>query len=90
MQRTQEEFAAADVYGGSPDGLVRATMRSGKLAALTIDPTAMGQDSTRLAAQVLAAVQDCEVRSAELLMRRTGPMNQAMEKVIGEIASPPR
>lgn len=61
-------------------------MRSGKLAALTVDPGAMEQEPARLADQVLAAVRDCEARTTELLMRRTGPMTGAVEKMIGEMS----
>ncbi|MFJ6199215.1 YbaB/EbfC family nucleoid-associated protein [Micromonospora sp. NPDC092111] len=85
MQRAREEFEAVEVHGSSPDGAVRATMRSGKLAALTIDPRAMEQEPSRLADQVLAAVRDCEERSSETIMKRTAPMAGAMEKMIEEL-----
>lgn len=86
VQRAREEFEAVEVHGSSPDGGVRATMRSGKLTALTIDPGAMEQEPTRLADQVLAAVRDCEGRSTELLTRRTAPMAGTMEKMIEELS----
>lgn len=85
MERARAELETNDVHGASPDGMVRATMRAGRLDAITIDPSAMEQDPVRLANQVLAAVQDCEARSTEMLTRRMVPMTDEMRRTMQDL-----
>jgi DNA-binding protein YbaB len=85
VERARADMETTDVYGVSPDGTVRATMRAGRLAAVTIDPSAMQQDSVWLANQVLAAVQDCETRSADMLMRVVSPMASEVERTARDL-----
>ncbi|MFI7608283.1 YbaB/EbfC family nucleoid-associated protein [Micromonospora sp. NPDC049366] len=85
LERVREEFESIEVHGSSPGGRVRVTMRAGKLDALWIDPAAMEQAPTRLAEEILGAVRDCEANSTQMLGRSTGPMTEAMEKLIGEL-----
>ncbi|MFF5076588.1 YbaB/EbfC family nucleoid-associated protein [Actinoplanes sp. NPDC000266] len=83
MQQAHTEFEATEVHGGSPDGAVRATMRSGRLVGLTIEPRALEpRDAARLADQVLAAVRDCEDRTAALLGARTDAMNGMVRRMM--------
>ncbi|GAA0486410.1 hypothetical protein Ade02nite_10180 [Paractinoplanes deccanensis] len=82
MREAHAEYETTEVHGGSPDGTVRATMRSGRLAGLTIEPRALEQGAARLAEQVLAAVRDCEDRTAALLTARTDAMNGAVQRMM--------
>jgi DNA-binding protein YbaB len=82
MQRTRQELDAVDVYGASTDGLVRATMRSGKLVALTIEAAAMETGPVHLANQVIAAVQECEAHTVQMLVNRTAHLKDAVAETI--------
>jgi DNA-binding protein YbaB len=64
-ERMRADAGQADIVGISPDGTVRVTARSGRTAAVEIDPAAMAYDSGYVAGQVLAAVQQAERRSAD-------------------------
>jgi DNA-binding protein YbaB len=85
MERARADLEMNDVHGASPDGMVRATMRAGRLDALFIDPAAMEQDPVRLANQVVAAVQDCHARSTEMLTRRMSPMTDEMRQTMRDL-----
>lgn len=85
MERARADLETQDVYGTSPDGLVRATLRAGRLVGLTIEPSALEQDPVRLANQVLAAVQDGETSSAELLTRRMSPMTEDVKRAMRDL-----
>lgn len=80
-QRLGSDFDNVDIAGVSPDGGVRVTMRGGRLAALTIDPSAMNHDNVYLAGQVQAAIRQAEESSREFLTKRTAPMMRTVEEL---------
>jgi DNA-binding protein YbaB len=81
-QRAQGDLGERDMIGISPDGLVRATMRSSRLVALSIDPSGLDLDAATLADQVLAAVQDAEAQSGEQLTGQLGPVAEQVEGLL--------
>jgi DNA-binding protein YbaB len=83
-ERAQGDLGEREMIGISPDGLVRATMRSSKVTALSIEPAAMDLDATALAHQVLAALQDAEARTSDLLTRHLGPVTEEVEGLLRE------
>lgn len=86
-QRAQGDLGDQETIGISPDGLVRATMRSSRLVALSIEPAGLDLDAPALAAQVLAAVQDAEARSGELVARHLGPMTEQVDGLLRHYGS---
>jgi DNA-binding protein YbaB len=81
-ERMRADFDRTDIVGISPDGTVRVTARSGRTAAIEIDPAAMAHDSGYVAAQVLAAVQQAERRTADLRARSAEPVTRALESLL--------
>jgi DNA-binding protein YbaB len=83
-ERMRADLASSELVGTSPDGSIRATMRSGKLAALSIAPSALNHDISYLEGQILAAVRDGERQTAEMMTRSTEPMTEALRNLIRE------
>lgn len=86
IRRAGEEAGAAEVAGSSPDGTVRAVLRGGRLVDLTIAPAALEDlDATRLARQVMTAVQDAQQRADEAVRSRTAPLEDLMQRMFDGI-----
>jgi DNA-binding protein YbaB len=81
-QQARDDLGERDLIGISPDGLVRATMRSSRLVGLSIDPSGLDLEADTLARQVLAAVQDAEAQVAEQVTRQLGPMTEQVEGLL--------
>jgi DNA-binding protein YbaB len=83
-ERARGDLGEREMIGISPDGLVRATVRSSKVTALSIEPAAMDLDAAALAHQILAALQDSEARTRDLLTRHLGPVTEEVEGLLRE------